>query len=102
MSTSSEKEGQEKAENIFTELLVADGHSTEEAQGLTDSHPLQELAAYLQSKAPENMYSHYTQPISGGPERTITSLTEFRAFIPRDGWKSFIKQQLQRSTPKSR
>ena len=89
MSTSSVEDGEEKAQNIFTELLAADGYSTEEAQGFIDSHPHQELAAYLRSKVPKDIYTHYTQAVSGGLSELFPPFQD-GTVIPHDGWKSFI------------
>ena len=89
MSTSSVEEGQEKAQSVFTELLLADGYSTEEAQEFIDAHPRRELAAYLRSKIPEDIYTHYTQAVSGGLSETFPPFQD-GTVIPQDGWKSFI------------
>lgn len=89
MSTSSVEEGQEKAQNVFTQLLAADGYSTEEAQEFIDSRPRQELATYLRSKVPEDIYTHYTQAISGGLSELFPPFQD-GTVIPQDGWKSFV------------
>jgi para-nitrobenzyl esterase len=89
MSTSSVEEGQEKARGVFTELLLADGYSAQEAEEFIDAHPREELAAYLRSKTPEDIYPHYTQAISGGLSELFPPFQDGMV-IPQDGWKSFV------------
>jgi para-nitrobenzyl esterase len=89
MSTSSVEEGQEKAQGIFLDLLVADGYNIEEALAFLDTQPRQELAAYLRSQSPENIYPHYTQAVSGGLSELFPPFQD-GTVIPLDGWKSFI------------
>ena len=88
MSTSTVEEGQEKAQNVFTELLLADDYNSEEAQEFIGGHPRQELAAYLRSKIPEDIYAHYTQAISGGLSELFPPFQD-GTVIPQDGWQSF-------------
>jgi para-nitrobenzyl esterase len=88
-STSTVGEGQQKAQEIFIKLLVADGYSTEEAQGFINTQPRQELAAYLRSKAPEDLYLHYTPAVSGGLSDLFPPFQD-GTVIPSDGWESFI------------
>ncbi len=89
MSTSSVEEGEEKAQCIFTDLLVADGYSSEEADDFIQTRPREGLAAYLRSKTPEEIYPHYTQAISGGLSELFPPFQD-GTVIPHDGWRSFI------------
>jgi para-nitrobenzyl esterase len=90
MSTSSVEEGQEKAQGVITELLLADGYSAAEAQEFINTQPRQLLAAYLRSKSPEDIYTHYTQAASGGLSELFPPFQD-GPVIPQDGWKSFIR-----------
>jgi len=89
MSTSTVEEGQSKAQDIFIKLLVDDGYSVVEAEEFIDTQPREELAAYLRSKTPEEIYQHYTQAVSGGLSELFPPFQD-GTVIHQDGWKSFI------------